>query len=428
MNILLVNYRYFVSGGPERYMFNISDVFRNKGHNVIPYSVRNDLNNSSDYNKYFISPVGDGKQVYYHEIPKSPRNLVKLIGRNFYSFEAKRNISQLLDENKIDVAYILAYLRWISPSILGEISQRGIPIVVRLSDYHLLCSQVQFFRDGKPCELCKNGNFLHAIKYRCVQNSVPETLIDVMSRYFHKFTGVFNDVNAYVAPSAFLKQKLIEGGYHEAKIHHVPTFIDVNTVKPDFNGGPYFLYIGRIAEGKGLDTLITAWKVIIDSGRVPENIRLLIVGTSNRDVRAGLQERVKKENIKNVEFLDHQKRESLNKIIIGASCVVVPSEWYENFPNTILEAYAHGKPVIASRLGSLPEAVMHGETGLLFSPADPHDLAEKMGALLKNPQLAVTLGINARKYAEEYFGTDLHYGRLMSVFDKASQEIQKQEY
>ena len=71
---------------------------------------------------------------------------------------------------------------------------------------------------------------------------------------------------------------------------------------------------------------------------------------------------------------------------------------------------------------------MHGETGLLFSPADPDDLAEKMGALLKNPQLAVTLGINARKYAEEYFGTDLHYGRLMSVFDKASQEIQKQEY
>lgn len=419
MNILLGNYRYFVSGGPERYLFNVSELLEKKGHILIPFSVKHPKNVYSEFSRFFLSPLSTNKnEIFLKEFIKNPLVWLKLFDRAFYSIEAKRKIKTLLDKFNIDVAYILHFLRWISPSIIDELYNRNIPIVVRISDFEYICPGAHLLRNNQICELCLNGNYWNAIKYRCVQNSLSVSLTLVFSMYINKWLKIFNKIDAFICPSEFTLEKMVEAGFDRGKLFYVPTFINSEKINPNFNPGNYILYLGRLSHEKGVDVLLDSLKKL--QGK--KNISLTMIVQSAGLRTDTLHKRITTNGIENIKILSDIEKENIYSYIRNSAFVIVPSIHYENLPNVILESFAHGKSVIGSNRGGINDIVKHQETGLLFEAGNSDDLAEKIDWLMNNPSDNIKMGLNARRLVEEEFNQELHYQRLMEIFKKFREE------
>lgn len=413
MRILIVNYRYFISGGPEKYMFNIKRLLEEKGHEVIPFSIHSDKNMPTPYSKYFVEPIGGRGVTYYDEYKKTPETILKMITRSVYSPEVKRAVQREIRDVKPDVVYVIHFVNKLSPSVLSGAKKAGVPVVLRLSDYFLLCPRFDFLYNQKPCEDCLEKGYKTCIKRRCVKGSFFASLIRVFSMKVHKAFNIYKNVDAFVTPSQFLKDKLIQNGFEEEKIFCIPTFtaaaVKKEGPKARQEGYGYGLYFGRISEEKGVSTVVGAYE------KMPQRC-VKIMGDDTTPEAVSLKKYIKEKNIKNIEFTGFKSGSELEGIIAGAAFVIIPSVWYDNLPNTALEAFMHSKPVIASRIGSLPELVEDGVNGFLFESGNADDLCEKI-ALLDDEQTRKRLGSAARLALEEKFSPEAHYSRLMEVFE-----------
>lgn len=409
MKILISNIRYFISGGPEKYLFNISKLLEQKGNEVIPFSIKYNKNEASDFNNYFITPIGDEDKVYYREYKKDFKTVKQLISRSFYSFEAKNAIMNEIEHENPDIIYMLPFINKISPSIIDGAKNKGKKVVVRLSDFFLMCPRFDFLCNNEVCEKCTKKGLLSAVHQKCVGNSFSASFVRVMSMYFHRLIKIYDKVDKFICPTTFLADKLVENGFDKNKIVHIPTFIDYSKITPNYKG-EYILYFGRLCKEKGIDVLIEAF-----SKYDKANKRLLIVGDYNNDEGEKLINLVNNKKIDDVEFLGFRSGSDLLDIIQNSKFVVVPSRWYDNMPNVLLEAYACGKPVIASRIGSFTELIDDGKTGFLFDINNVNDLIDKI-KIIDNEEMIEYLGKNARKKVEDEFNADLHYKRLIEVF------------
>jgi len=415
-NILLVNYRYFISGGSERYLFNFSEVLEKNGHTVIPFSVKHPKNVTSSYSKYFLSSLtNDENCIFFSQIRKNPKTLSRLFDRNLYSIEAKTKMKQIMEKYDINVAYLLHFFRWISPSIIQELSKNKIPIIVRISDFQYICPGTYLLRRGKICELCIKGNLWHSVKNRCVQNSYFYSFVHYISTILYKKMNIMDKIDAFICPSLFTLEKMVQGGFPREKLFHIPTFINSKIISPDFKTGEYILYFGTVSPEKGISVLIDAFKKL---RRENSRIRtpLFIVGKLYRYESTKFRETIYLNKTNGIKYFDEQKKGNLNKLIKNSAFVVVPSIWYDNFPNVILESFSLGKAVVGSRIGSIPELVKHGETGMLFEPGDSDDLAKKMMWMLSHSNQCEKMGEKARKLVEAQYNAELHYKRVMQVF------------
>ena len=409
MRILLVNYRYFISGGPEKYMFNIKRILEEKGHEVIPFSVQSNKNVKTEYSKYFVKPISNADAIVYDEVKKTPKAIWKLITRSIYSFEVKRKIKMEIKDTKPDLVYIIHFVNKLSPSVITGAKQMKVPVVLRLSDYFMLCPRFDFLCNKKVCEDCLKKGYRTCIKRKCVKNSTLASIIRVFSMKVHKIIHIYDKVDAFITPSQFLKNKLVENGFNKDKIHCIPTF---TTSQSNDNNkiGEYGLYFGRISEEKGAETLIKAYE------KLP-NYELKIMGDDTTDEAKKLKDYITSKNIKNIEFLGFKSGDELDEVINNARFTLIPSIWYDNLPNTALESFIHNKPVIASNIGSLPELVIDNYNGLLFEPGNVTELIDKIKQL-DDDKLVEEMGKNSKKQLEEKFSKDKHYESLMNIFDK----------
>lgn len=418
MNILLTNYRYFISGGPERYLFNVKELLEEKRHKVIPFSVKHPRNQQSEYSQYFLSPLSDDEEsVTLKQLKLTPGNLVKLFDRTFLSVEARGRMKRLLNSNEVDIAYILHFLRWISPSILFELSARNVPIVVRVSDFEYMCPGTHLLRDGEVCEICVGHNPWPSVKYKCVQNSFPLSLAHYASMSLYRLIRVLEKIDAFVCPSQFTLEQMCKAGFTRKKLFHVPTFIDTRRIQPDFEAGSYILYTGRVSPEKGVSVLLDAY----ERYRRRENrstIPLYIIHTGGDGVR-DLEERIESADLKReVVLVSGVSGQEFYSYVKNAAFTVVPSLCYDNQPNAILESYACGKPVIGSRRGGIEEVVRDGETGLLFEAGAADDLAEKIAWIAGHHRERLTMGRNGRGLVEDQHNSELHFQKLMGVFSQ----------
>ncbi|MBQ6064272.1 MAG: glycosyltransferase family 4 protein [Prevotella sp.] len=408
MKILLVNYRYFFSGGPERYYFNIKEVLECHGHEVIPFSVQSVRNEPNDYEEYFLHAIDDN--VYFAQSnKKDPRILFKSFTRMFYSFEAKRKFKKLLRDTRPDIVYAIQFHNKISPSILDAAKEMGVPVVHRISDFQYICPNALFYNERKGlCEDCLKGKSWHCVKYKCVLDSTVYSAIKLAARKFHDAMDVTDKVDAFVVPSSFTLGKLREYGIPSTKLHHIPTFFNLQDgTAPDVEYQPFMLFVGRIEKAKGLMTLAQAF---VDSG-----YHLKVIGFSND----GYDEKVKaflQGKRHHVEFLGRKSFDEIVPYLRSCLCTVVPSEWYDNFPNVILESFAYKKAVIATHVGSLPELVRDGETGLTFRYADAQDLRRQVDYLFQQVDEAREMGEKAFHEVVSKYSPEVHERRLMALF------------
>lgn len=410
MKILLVNYRYFISGGPEKYMFNVKTLLEENGHEVVPFSIHSTKNVETPYSKYFVEPIGDRNAVYFNEVKKTPKSIWQLLSRSVYSFEVKRALQKEIKEEKPDIVYIIHFVNKLSPSVIRGAKQMGVPVVLRLSDFFLLCPRFDFIRNGAPCEECMTSGYYKCIKNKCVKSSLAASFIRVLSMKIHKFLKIYKDVDAFITPSFFMKEKMIQYGYDSNKITCIPTF--TSTTKEDINNievGNYGLYFGRISEEKGVETIVKAYE------KLPKN-RAVIMGDDTTAEAKRLKEYISNRNITNINFIGFKTGKELENIIKNARFVMIPSIWYDNLPNTALEAFRFGKPILASNIGSIPEIVTDGYNGFLFTPSDYNRLIEFIEKL-GDDNLVRTLGSNGRMFLEEHFGKEEHYRKLISLFE-----------
>ena len=414
MRILLVNYRYFVSGGPEKYMFNVKKMLEDHGHEVIPFSIHSNKNVETEYSKYFVEPIGGRDVTYFDEVKKTPKSIWQMLTRSIYSIEVENAIKREIKEQKPDLVYIIHFVNKLSPSVITGAKKMGVPVVLRLSDYFLLCPRFDFMYQKKICEDCLTKGYRSCIEKRCVKGSLFASVIRVFSMKFHDLIHVYRGVDAFITPSEFLKKKLVENGFDEGKIICIPTFTASKTEIGDPQVGTYGLYFGRIAEEKGVETVIKAYEKLPDS-------TVKIMGDDTTEEAKRLKGYVKEHGMGNVEFLGFKSGAELEDVIKKARFTLIPSIWYDNLPNTALESFQYFKPVIASNIGSLPELVVDGVNGYLFEAGNAEALAETIQKF-DDDELVVKMGAESRKRLETRFAPQAHYDALMSVFNKVRSE------
>ena len=408
MRILLVNYRYFISGGPEKYMFNIKKMLEDNGHEVIPFSIHSNKNVETEYSKYFVEPIGGRDATYFDEVKKTPKSIVQLLSRSIYSIEVERAIKKIIKNTKPDLVYVIHFVNKLSPSVLVGAKKMKIPVVMRLSDYFLLCPRFDFLSNQKVCEDCLTHGYRSCIKKKCVKNSLVTSIIRVFSMKFHKFMNVYKNVDVFITPSQYLKNKLLNNGFEKHNIKCIPTFTQLQNNNEQIIGD-YGLYFGRIAEEKGVETVIKAYE------KLPE-YNLKIMGDDTTEEAIKLKKYIEEKEIMNVEFLGFKKGEELEEVIKKSRFTMIPSIWYDNLPNTALESFKYKKPVIASNIGSLPELVIDNENGFLFEPKNYEELANIVKKF-DDDEIVKKMGEKSWELLNTKFLPEKHYEELLNVFE-----------
>ena len=412
MRILLVNYRYFISGGPEKYMFNIKKMLEDNGHEVIPFSIHSNKNVETEYSRYFVEPIGSRDATYFEECKKTPRVIWQMLSRSIYSVEVEKAIRKEIEEVKPDLVYIIHFVNKLSPSVIRGAKKMGKPVVLRLSDYFLLCPRFDFMYEKKPCEECLHKGYRTCIQRRCVKGSLFASLVRVMSMKIHSLMNIYKDVDAFITPSEFLKNKLVDNGFDREKINCIPTFTASKSEVGEPRIGEYGLYFGRITEEKGVETVVQAFEMLPDH-------HVKIMGDPTTEEAKRLIRYVEEKNLQNIEFVGFKSGVELEEIIKGSRYTLIPSVWYDNLPNTALESFQYSKPVIASNIGSLPELVLDGVNGYLFEAGNAQDLRDKV-LKLGDDRLVDTMGRASRSRLEEKFAPKTHYDALMGVFSQVT--------
>jgi glycosyltransferase involved in cell wall biosynthesis len=420
MRILLANYRYFVSGGPERYMFNVIDVLNKHGHRVVPFSIHYKYNKPSAYSSYFVDPLGRKDEVFFREQQMRPGTVWRTLKRLFYAPEVEHAVGHLVEDTQPQIAYVLHYLRKLSPSLLVGLKKAKIPIVVRLSDYAMLCPQAHCLRDGKPCKLCVQGDLWPSIRYRCVQDSLIASFLNATATWYHHRAGFFDLIDVFLTTNRFMYDLMRKAGFSENRLCVIPTFVNGLDFypNPNFAKKDYIVYAGRLEAVKGLHILVEALSIL--QRRQPNlDVSLKVAGWGSEEYESSIQRKIQREGLHNlVDFVGKLDTDDLSRLLRGAKLSIIPSLWYENLPNALLESYACGTPVIASRLGSLANCVRDGETGYLFNPGDAEDLAKKIVYCLEHPKELTYMSKESRREAEERYAPEKHFSALIDLFSK----------
>lgn len=414
MRVLVVNSRYFVSGGPERYLFNLKSLLESKGHEVVPFSVKSQRNVNSRYEKFFSEPLGGQDVPYFSQYRKTPRVALGVVARLFYSWHVRRRLEALIDKEKPDVALILNHYNKLSPSVIDACKSRGVRVIHRLSDYYLVCPQAHLLTNNQACDECLTFGLRRCIRKKCIRGSFGASILKVIALFFQKrVLRVYDKVDKFVCTNEFMRSKMLDGGFDTKKLHTIPTFIP-RFENSNFGDKNYLLYIGRFSEEKGVGGLVRSF---LNSGLQERGVSLHLVGGAVEELNfsESVLSQLKRSESR-VYFTPFASLEVVEKFIRNAMAVIVPSVWYENLPNVILEAYRFNKPVIASNIGSIPEHVLDGKTGLLFAPGNEADMAEKMKTIAIDDYLRKKLKTNIEKFRQEY-GSELHLNRLLSLFE-----------
>lgn len=406
MKIMQINRLWRASNISGHYALELSQLLTDHGHEIIPFAVQDPSNVPNDYSSLFVSQL---------ELSNTFRmSLWKMLGtaaRMLYSREARSRMAVLADLTKPDVAHMHRIFFHISPSVLPVLNRRGVGIVMTVHDNKLLCPSRNAYREGLPCFSCRPYHYSDCIRNKCFGNSQMASILCAIESLEHDLFNTYTDrVNFFIAPSRYMRDRLLGRGIPREKVSAIPYFIDAGQwpLSKEEDGG-YALFVGQLLPQEGVTTLINAFAGL---PRIP----LKIAGTGIQDnrVRAmawGL-------GADSIELLGYKSEQEIGQLLRGCRFLCLPYESPENVPAIVLKAFASGKPVLATRLGGLPEAVMDGITGSLFEPGDINGLRAAASDLWQNPAKCREMGLGARRLVEREYSPEQHYQRINDIYRK----------
>lgn len=402
VKIILVNKFLFAKGGDAVCTLATRDLLASRGHEVFCWGMDHPSNPAFPHSGDFVSHVD-------YEHGSGVPGKIHAAANILYSFEARRKFERFVEKVTPDIVHLNNFAHQISPSILHVLKRRRIPTVMTMHDYKMVCPSYQMFSGGSPCERCKGGAYYWCTVRKCTKGSYAKSFINTIEMYLHhRIMGIYGHIHTFISPSRFLAEKVREMGL-KGNFRYLPNFVDIDDFPPCSQvSGLGCVYVGRLSHEKGLLTLLEAVKGL--------NIELTIIGEG--PLRAEMEKKIEREKIENVSLLGYMTDDGLREQICKSKFLVVPSEWYENNPRTIIESFCLGKPVLGAKVGGIPELVIDGRTGRTFTPGKVDDLRKKIIMMDLSTRLS-ELGNNARRFAEENLTAEKHYHDLMNVYHRA---------
>lgn len=424
MKILLVNKFHYRKGGAETYYLTVGSELERMGHEVAYFSMKHPNNLPCKWDKYFVT------QREYNDV-KNPLSAVRDGIALIYSPEAKRNFQALCEEFRPDVVHLNNVHRQITLSILDApyLKEHHVPVFYTAHDYVTICpGYLMLDGEGRVCDAClEDGKYRHCIENRCVKGSRAKSALAALEASFNRAHRSNERIDRVIAPSRFMRSKLIEGGWPEGKVLALQNFADdailarASGVAGDVTDreSPYLLFFGRLSAEKGVDVLLRAFDAAAPS--LPRDMRLIVVGDGPdaaefRELAASL------DSASRIEFAGYQTGDALQTYVERASLAIASSRCRENMPYSIVEAFAAGTPVVGTRIGGIPELVADGVTGFACEPGDVATMADAMvrgaEAFLDAP-VYVRMQESCRAYVRENCSRDKFMDQLVDLYEEA---------
>lgn len=385
MRILLVHNAYLERGGEDAVFEAERDLLCDRGHDVVEYRVTNE-------------------QV--HDMGK-----VALAARAVFGLGIRREMARIVRNHGIEVAHFHNTQPMISPSAFGIVRRAGAAVVHSLHNYRLACPAATMFRDGKVCTECVGLSFAKpAIRHGCYRGSRVASAVVATTTALHRALGTWRtDVDAYIALTAFQRDLLVRSGLPRERVAVIPNFLARDPGSATGGGRRGVLFVGRLTEEKGLRVLLSA----VSSLPAGMSVRIVGIGPLGGEVArlAAADPRVVAVGLRSSEDVLEEMRR--------AAVLVVPSLWYEGMPMSVVEAFASGLPVIASRLGGLASLVDQGHNGALVAPNDAHELAQAITAIASDRRRVNELSTGARATFLARYTADAHHDALLSLYAAA---------
>ena len=323
-----------------------------------------------------------------------------LARHTLWSPRTSHDLADLIRRFRPDVIHAHNTFPLISPSLYWMAERAGVPVVQTLHNFRLMCLNALFLREGKICEDCMGHLPWRGVARACYRGSRAASAALAGMLTLHRGVETYrNKVARYIALNAFCRGKFIEGGLPAELVAVKPNFVDFSAPDPGPRAG--LLFVGRLSFEKGVSTLAQAMALLPDA----------LLRVAGDGPEAGLLD-----GVAGVTRLGSVPGETVRQEMSRAMALVVPSIWYETFGLVVIEAFACGTPVIASRIGALAELVRDGETGLLFEPGNPRDLADKLTWAQAHPEEMAAMGRTARAQYEAEFSAEVNYRRLMEIY------------
>lgn len=397
MRILLVNKFHYLRGGSEKYYFELAQLLKSKGHTVGFFSMKHEENITTGDPEYFVE-----------EIDLNTGSKLKALDV-IYSQENKRLMAKALEEFKPDIVHINNFQRQLSASIIDAIKEKNIPIVMTAHDLNPICPASIMLYNGEVCDDCITKGYLQCIKKKCVKGSTLKSTLGVMEKKYYDIHKVFRKIDCIISPSEFNKNQLVNGKLKYNEIVTLHNFVN-ESERIDYVLGDYAFYLGRLSKEKGILNLIEA------IGDIPD-AKLLIAGDGPE--RERIEAYISEHKLDGrITLLGYQDQDSIHKYITNSRFVVIPSICNENCPYSVLEAMEIGKPIVASRIGGIPELIADGENGYLYKADDINELKEKLTLLLDDDEKVNSFAQKSRELYESYYSPDSYYNELIKIYNK----------
>lgn len=376
--VLIVHNRYRQRGGEDAVVDAETALLRHHGHEVLAYERHND------------------------ELPTQSAGRVLL--DSLWSTRSRRDLRALAASFRPDVVHVHNSFPLISPSIHAAAHELGLPVIQSLHNFRLLCPQATLLRDGRACDECIGRVPWPAVRHRCYHGSLAHSAGVALMLQLHRLRGTWQrDVSLYLALNRYCAETLVRGGLPQARIRLKPNFVDLPAPPPGDRAG--LLFVGRLSPEKGTALLAAA------AARRPPVPPIQVIGDGPE--RARLADRP------GLQLLGEQPADAVLRAMQRAAALVLPSLAAEAFPRVLVEAYACGLPVIASRAGALPELVRRGETGLLFDVGDVDALSSAMQWAEDHPQAMRAMGAAAREHQQRHWTGEQVHRRLCDAYHEA---------
>ena len=420
MRILLVNKFHYRKGGAETYYLEVGAALERMGHEVAYFSMKHPQNLRCAQEKYFVT------QREYNNV-KNPFKAAADGLALVYSPEAKRKFQALCDEFHPDVVHLNNVHRQITLSILDApyLAEHKVPVVYTAHDYVTVCpGYLMLDGQGDVCDRClEDGRYRHCIEERCLKGSRAKSALAVAEACFNRAHGMNAKIDRVVAPSRFMADKLVEGGWPNAKVSVLQNFANDEILARARGNGtdvtereqPYLLFFGRLSKEKGVDVLLDAF--LRAAGKL-SGWKLVIAGDGPD--REDLEAKVA-EGVAPVELVGYQTGEALQRYVERASLAIASSRWRENMPFSIIEAFAAGTPVIGTRIGGIPELVTEGETGFECEPGNVESMAEAIergAAFCADREAYEEMQSRCRAYVTEHCDQSKFMNELIELYER----------
>ena len=402
------NYLY-IRGGAQRYVFELSELLKSRGHEIIYFTAKHKNNISTEYDQYFVDgfTYSDMQESDFSVFAKMRAGL-----NSIYSFDAAKKFRELIRITKPDIIHTHSIPYRLTSAVIDAAQKENIPVVHTCHEWKALCPNQRLFNFNTPmvCEKCKNFKFYNAVKEKCIKGSFFGSVLGCAEAYLCHFRGTYSHkIDKFIAPSIFVKKKMEEYNFDTNKIAYIPHYFNLDKFSPRYSSDNYIIYYGHLTVQKGIKTLVNAMK------NVPKT-SLVIIGDG--ELKEEVNHMISTQGIKNVILKDYILSEDIFEYVRNAAFTIIPSIWFETAGLVIYESFALGKPVIGSNIGPISELIENGCTGLLFEPGNVNDLTEKINYLIEKPDMISDMGKKARMKIEKNYSSDFHYNELMKVYEQ----------